>query len=63
MNHAKTQKVLQPMKTLEAAYSLLLILLVLVLYTVLLFRRKKNNYNAFSCAKNTARGVSFLLRF
>ena len=48
--HTKSQKLL-PIKILEAAYLLLL------------FRRKKKNFQAFSGAKNTARGVHFLLRF
>ena len=43
-------------KILEAAYVLLLLVL-------LLLRRKKKKINAFSWAKNTARGVRFLLGF
>ena len=41
-----------PLKISEAAYLLLL-----------LFTRKKKTFNAFSWAKNTARGVRFLLGF
>ena len=55
MNHTKTQKLL-PIKILEAYTG--------IYYQVLLFRRKKiKMFKAFSWAKNTARGVRFLLRF
>ena len=60
MNNTKTQKLL-PVKILEAAYLLLLLVLVLL---ILLFRRRTiKMFKAFSWAKNTARGVRFLLRF
>ena len=60
INHTKTQKLL-PIKILEAAYLLLLLVLVLL---ILLFRRRTiKMFKAFSWAKNTARGVRFLLRF
>ena len=48
----KLKNCYDPFKILEAAYLLLL-----------LFRRKKKKLNAFSWAKNTARGVRFLLGF
>ena len=49
----KNSKLLH-IKILEAAYVLLI---------RLLFRRKKNTFEGFSWAENTARGVRFLLRF
>ena len=54
MTHIKTQKLLRPTKDLGGR----------IFTTVLLFRRKKEKkINAFSWAKNTARGVRFLLGF
>ena len=53
----KVKNCYDPFKILEVAYLLLLILL-------LLFRRKKKKMlSAFSWAKNTTRGVRFLLGF
>ena len=55
MNHTKPQNCYDPLNTFKAAYLLLL-----------LFRRQKKKFNAFSWAKNaknTARGVRFLLVF
>ena len=52
MNHTKTRENYYPLKILAAAYLLVL----------LLFRRKKINIK-ISWAKNTARGVRFLLGF
>ena len=52
MNHTKPKNCYDPLNTFKAAYLLLL-----------LFRRQKKKFNAFSWAKNaknTARGVRFL---
>ena len=53
MNHTKTQKLLRPIKDFGGR----------IFTTVLLFRRKKKLFNAFSWAKNTTRGVRFLRGF
>ena len=55
----KLKNCYDPLKIWEAAY------LLIVLYTVLLFRRKKNNVLRFLTGQKhrSARGVRFLLRF
>ena len=55
----KLKNCYDPLKIWEAAY------LLIVLYTVLLFRRKKNNVLRILTGQKhrSARGVRFLLRF